>query len=75
VELDRETLERRVEAGIRWLVEHDDGGAYHLWYKAGINPAIMSKSVSDERKKQYREYWEARNLWEKLDKRLAAMDG
>ena len=71
--LDKATLEQRVEAGIRWLTEHDDGGAFHLWYKAGINPAIMSSSVSEERRRAYREYWQARNLWEKLDRRLEAM--
>jgi len=73
VALDKATLEQRVEAGIRWLTEHDDGGAFHLWYKAGINPAIMSSSVSEERRRAYREYWQARNLWEKLDRRLEAM--
>jgi len=73
VALDKATLEQRVEAGIRWLTEHDDGGAFNLWYKAGINPAIMSSSVSEERRRAYREYWQARNLWEKLDRRLEAM--
>lgn len=71
---DLETLYQRSEAGIRWLVAHDEVGAFHLWYTARIAPGTPMPAQSAEVQQGYREYYEARELWERIESRIKAVE-
>lgn len=67
---DLETLWRRSEEGIRWLTAHDPDSSFHLWYEARIVPGTPMPAQTDERQAEYREYYRARDLWEKIETRI-----
>lgn len=67
---DLDTLYRRSEAGIAWLKEHDPDSSFHLWFQSNITPGAPMPAVSEERVLAYREYHQARVLWERIEKRI-----
>lgn len=71
---DLETLYQRSEAGIRWLSEHDPDGAFHLWYTARIVPGSPMPAQGEEVQSAYREYHQARDLWERIESRIKAVE-
>jgi hypothetical protein len=66
-------LEARWVAGVEWLTAHDESGAFHFWYTAGIRPEHKKPVQSDERSRAYKVYYDARELWERLDRRLSRL--
>jgi hypothetical protein len=71
---DLETLYQRSEAGIRWLTEHDETGAFHLWYTSRIAPGTPMPAQPPEVQSAYREYHEARELWERIESRIKTVE-
>lgn len=69
-----ERLQQRVANGITWLVEHDPLGRFHLWFTAKLTPYSVMPAKNEEEKAAYREYYNARVAWERLDKELARVD-
>lgn len=67
-------LRKRVADGIEWLSSHDQEGAFHFWYTSGILPGHPKPAQSPERQAEYRAYYDARRLWERLDTQLAKVD-
>ena len=63
-------LEERVAKGIAWLTDHDQSGAFHFWYESGIKPRDQKPSQPEDRVHAYEEYYNARDLWERLWKRF-----
>lgn len=65
---EKTTLER-VEAGQRWLAEHDrtPPGRNYLWYQAGIRPGQkIGAHVSEEDQQAYADWHKAFVMWLKL---------
>ena len=60
------SIAERVEKGINWLTEHDPTGAFHLWFTSKITPYSPMPAQTPERIAQYRTYYAARVLWERL---------
>jgi hypothetical protein len=71
---DLETLYQRSEAGIRWLSTHDPDGAFHLWYTARIVPGVPMPAQPSEVQTAYAEYHQARDLWERIETRIKAIE-
>lgn len=68
-ELDE--IEQRVVAGIEWLDKADPTGGFHFRWLAGIRPgAPVGASVPADTIDRYRDYYQARELFEQLWKRL-----
>ena len=40
-------LGARVEAGAKWLGEHDPKGVFYLWFEAGVNPRSPLPALRD----------------------------
>lgn len=68
------TLHERVERGMAWLTEHDPTGAFHLWFTAKLHPSSPMPAQDDVRRAEYRAYYEARRLWERLWARMERME-
>jgi hypothetical protein len=71
-ELD--TLYDRVEKGIEWLTAKDPTGAFHLWYEAGILPSSPKPGQDEATRQGYAEYHPQRGLFERLWKRMEALE-
>lgn len=72
-EMTIDEVEDRIAKGITWLTDHDQSGAFHFWYESGIKPRDQKPSQPEERVRLYEEYYNARELWEKLWRRLQRM--
>lgn len=67
-------LGARVEAGIKWLGEHDPKGVFALWQQAGISPrARLPALTNDEhphyiegRAEKYAEWHHQFGIWNQL---------
>ena len=72
---DVEKLQERVANGITWLVEHDPGGAFHLWYEAKIHPdGPFPAHEGTDYPERYREYCKQRRKWQALSDALERVD-
>lgn len=67
-------LQLRVAHGIEWLVAHDPGSVFHLWFTAGLTPASEMPGQGEEVKGRWKDYYEKRVLWERLERKLAAVE-
>ncbi len=70
-----EQVQARVEKGIEWLTEHDPLGRFHFWFTAGILPSSPMPRQDEESKRAYRDYYEARRLWERLWNQMVRLEG
>lgn len=64
----------RVEKGIAWLTEHDPSGAFHLWFESKISPIAPMPAQSDDRRAEYAAYHQARTLFERLWRKMVALE-
>lgn len=64
----------RVESGITWLTERDPDGAFHVWFTSRIGPRAPMPAQSEARRAAYAEYHEARVLFERLWKKMVALE-
>lgn len=72
---DLQQLQQRVEKGIRWLTDNDPDGAFHLWYTAGLTKFSPMPAQNEDTLARWRTYYDARELWEKLDNRVRKLEG
>jgi len=73
-EKDIEELRIRVEKGIEWLVAHDPGGAFNLWWTAKLAPNSPMPAQTPERIADWREYHKQRGRWERMSADLGRID-
>lgn len=69
-----EQLRGRVAAGIEWLVAHDDSGAFHHWFVAGLTALSPMPAQSGDRIEAWKEYVRQRRRWEQMSKDLERLD-
>lgn len=67
-------VEERVEKGIRWLVEHDPTGAFHLWFSSGLTPSSPMPAQAPERREEWAAYFKQRRIFEALWSTMVAME-
>lgn len=68
-------LQERVAAGIVWLDNHDPKGVFHGWFTAGLTPISPMPAQDDETRERFREYYAARQTFERLDRECARLEG
>lgn len=64
----------RIEKGMTWLTEHDPTGAFHLWHKAGLAPNSPMPAQDQERKDDWRAYFQQRERWEALWRQMVRLE-
>lgn len=69
-------LELRVAAGITWLSEHDPKGAFYAWWQAGLTPLspLPAHEATPEVREWFKAWYDAKLIWDKLDKKLAVVE-
>jgi hypothetical protein len=69
-----EALSVRVGNGLSWLAEHDPHGSFYAWWQAGLTPQsrLPAHEATPEVVEQWREWYNAKLVWDKLDRALAA---
>ena len=67
-------LQVRVQKGIEWMLEHDPTSAFHAWFTAGLTKTSPMPAQDDETQERWRAYYDARVLWEMLERKLAAAE-
>jgi len=69
-----EQLRGRVASGIEWLIDHDDSGAFHHWFTAGLTSLSPMPAQTDERREAWKEYFKQRRRWEQMSSDLERID-
>lgn len=71
-----EAIQVRVANGISWLSEHDDGGAFHIWFESGLtaNSPMPGQRGDPERVAAWQAYYKQRRIWEQLWKAMTDME-
>ena len=59
-------VQERIGRGIEWLRDNDPGGAFHLWFEAGILPVTPLPAQDEARREAYKRYWKNRSVFESL---------
>ena len=69
-------LEIRVGNGLQWLADHDPGSRFHCWWQAGFTPAtpLPAHEGTPEVKADWVAYYKARQVFERLDRKLEAYE-
>lgn len=67
-------LQQRCEKGLVWLAEHDPQERFHLWYVAKLTPFSPMPAQGQEVIKAWTDYFNARVLWERLDRQCSRLE-
>lgn len=71
-ELD--ALVDRYASGIAWLSSHDPTGAFYVWFQSGILPHHPMPAQSEDRRADYKAWFEAFRLWLALDAKIERLE-
>ena len=66
-------LQTRVGNGLEWLSSHDPHGSFYAWWQAGLTPLSLlpAHEATPEVREQWVAWYNAKLVWDKLDKKLA----